>query len=66
MIVVCPTSTPGTSVIALSFPGGSMPMLIPSSLARLFCACIENEKIIRDVRIRYRMWKDKKKSPLVY
>jgi hypothetical protein len=32
--VVWPTRTPGTSVIAFSSPGGSVPIRIPSSLAR--------------------------------
>ena len=32
--VVCPTRTPGTSVSAFSAPVGSVPMRIPSSLAR--------------------------------
>ena len=34
MIVVWPTVTPLTSVIAFSGPGGRMPTLIPASLAR--------------------------------
>ena len=33
-IVVCPTRTPGTSVIAFSSPVGSVPTAIPKSLAR--------------------------------
>ena len=32
--VVCPTFTPGTSVIASSGPGGSLPISIPRSRAR--------------------------------
>jgi hypothetical protein len=34
MIVVCPTSTPATSVIASSGPVGKMPTLSPKSEAR--------------------------------
>src|SRR5579863_1459267 len=34
MIVVCPTSTPATSVIALSGPGSSTPTCTPISRAR--------------------------------
>jgi hypothetical protein len=34
MMVVCPTSTPATSVIALSGPTGKMPTFSPISEAR--------------------------------